>query len=112
MMAPPGDNAVTSPVALTVATPSLLLVQVTGRPVNNVPLRSRTCALNWKLSSTSSALLPGTICRVATGMAVTVICAKPLRPLVLAATCTVPSLRAVTTPNSETVAILSSSDAQ
>jgi hypothetical protein len=39
--------------------------------------------LNWKLSSTSSALLPGTICRVATGMAVTVICAKPLRPLVL-----------------------------
>src|SRR5688572_11275227 len=112
MMAPPGASAVTVPFALTVATPSLLLLQVIGRPVRIPPDAALVSAVNWKLSSTNSDLLPGVTRTLATGIAVTVTCAMPLRPPVLAATWTVPIFRAVTRPPLDTVAIASSSDAQ
>ena len=91
MMAPPGASAVTLPEALTVATRSLLLDQVMGRSASTFPPASRASAVNWKLSSTTIAVLPGETNTVATGVEVTVICARPLRPPVLAAICTVPT---------------------
>ena len=105
MSAPPGESAVTRPLALTVAIPGLLLDQVIGRSARALPAPSRASAVNWKLSSTYSDRLAGETCTVATGVAVTVTSAKPLRPPALAATCTVPSFRAWTTPSAVIVAI-------
>ena len=55
---PPTTFAVTRPVASTVATVALLVVQVTVRPVSGVPAASFGVAVSWTVS-------PG--CRLAVG---------------------------------------------
>src|SRR5207245_350076 len=63
----PGDTAVTSPVALTVATAALLDVQVTVRPVKELPPASlRIVASCWVLPATTLAVA-GLTDTVATG---------------------------------------------
>src|SRR6186713_1560103 len=104
--------AVTRPDELTVATCALLLLQDTPRPVIAAPRESRGCAVKVTLSPTLRVALGGWTCTLATGTPVTVMLAIPLLPSMLAATWTTPARRAVTSPESVTVATAGSSAAQ
>src|SRR6187401_1396227 len=112
MIVPPGETAVTRPDELTLATCALLLLQDTPRPVIAVPRESRGWAVKVTLSPTLRVALGGWTCTLATGTPVTVMLAIPLLPSMLAATWTTPARRAVTSPESVTVATAGSSAAQ
>src|SRR5688500_15897004 len=104
MIAPPADTAVTRPDELTLATCALLLLHDTPCPVSAAPFASRGWAEKVTLSPTFRVALGGEISTLATRAPVTVISARPLLPSMLAAIWTVPARRAVTSPESVTVA--------
>ena len=109
MMVAPVASAVTLPEALTVATAGLLLVHVIGRLASRAPAASRASALKLKLPPTLMLAFAGTSLTLATGTRETVIVERPLFPSMLAATCTWPSLRPVTSPSGDTVTMSESS---
>ena len=104
MVAEPGAMAVTTPDEETVATPVLLELQVTVRPVRVFPLASRVVAVSVVVPPTMSVAEEGLTVTDATGRCVTVTLAVPLTPSDVAVIVAVPGARAVTTPAWETVA--------
>src|SRR6059058_5396500 len=77
IVAAPAVTPVTSPPALTVATPVLLLPQLTGRPDNGLPLASFEVAVSCTVWPTGTdAVLKPTV-TAATGTLLTVIVAAP-----------------------------------
>jgi hypothetical protein len=112
MIALPGTSAVTSPVLLTVATATLLLVNSTGRPVSTFPSASSVSAPSWTVCPTSRFWFGGVSLTLATGVGLTVTSAMAFFPTALAAMCTTPVATPVTTPELDTVAIEGSALAQ
>ena len=118
MLVVPALAAVTTPLALTLATLALLLVQVTARPDNTVPLASRKTALAWVVWPIVRPEAPSVTATVATGAgggggggggggpAVTVTTACPLTASLTAMMSAVPAACDVTTPVALTVATL------
>src|SRR5437763_1528337 len=66
----PAACAVTSPLALTVATAWLLLAQVTTRPDSGVPFASFGVAVSWTVAPMSTLAVAGLTLTVATGAGV------------------------------------------
>src|SRR6266849_497916 len=106
MVAVPAPRAVTSPVAFTVATAALLVVQLTPRPVSGFPLASRGVAVSWPVCPTVRFRLVGDTPSDATGTMgwVTVLVAVPLWPSLVAVIVAVPAPCPVTSPVLFTVA--------
>src|SRR5690606_24732873 len=73
----PGDTAVTSPLALTVATAELLLDHSTLRSASTVPLADLATAVTWVVAPTSMLAAAAVSSMVAIGIAVTVTWAVP-----------------------------------
>src|SRR5436853_637675 len=95
IVAEPAATPVTSPLPLTVATPVLLLDQVTTRPDNGVPFASFGVAVSCSVRPTVT---------VATVTSVTVTHAVPLCPSLVAVMVAVPVAIPVTSPLPSTVA--------
>ncbi len=112
MIAPPAATAVTSPPAVTVATVVLLDDHVTGRPDSTCPSASSASAPSCSVSPTSIEWFVDERRTAATGAGSTVTVESASLPSALAAIRTVPTLRPVTTPPSDTAAIDASSLAQ
>src|SRR5947207_448722 len=70
IVAVPTACAVTSPLALTVATAWLLLAQVTTRPDSGVPFASFGVAVSWTVAPMSTLAVAGLTLTVATGAGV------------------------------------------
>jgi len=108
IVADPAAFAVTSPLALTVATTVLLLAHVTTRPASGAPLESRGVAVNCPVCATVRPRLAGVTSTLATGVAtgwlVTLTAALPLRPSLVAVIVADPAAFAVTSPLPSTVA--------
>ena len=104
IVADPAPTPVTSPVALTVATPLLLLVHVTTRPARALPLASRGVAMSCTVPPCATLADAGTTSTDATGTSVTVMLAVPLFPSLVAVIVTDPTAAAVTSPFVLTVA--------
>ena len=102
MVAEPSAAPVTIPVELTVATPLLLEVHVTPRPVRTLPLASLIVGVAWVVSPTT--MLPDsmatvTVATAAGAVAVTVIVADPVLPSHVAVMVVAPTPVAVTSPS-------------
>src|SRR5207253_2409923 len=104
IVAEPAATPVTSPLPLTVATPVLLLDQVTTRPDNGVPFASFGVAVSCSVSPTVTVAGDGLTVTVATAMLDTVTTAVPLCPSLVAVMVAVPVAIAVTSPFPSTVA--------
>src|SRR5574341_637029 len=102
---PPAVTPVTTPLALTMARPVLALVQVTVRPVNTLPLESRSVAVRVVVAPTTTPAVAGDTVTEATGTRVTVMAAVPVCPSLVAVIVTgPPAATPVTTPVALTVA--------
>src|SRR5215213_7699580 len=108
----PAETATTSPVASTVATPALLVVQMIARSESTLPASSDAVPVSCVLLPTTASTRSGRTATLATGVFCTVIVAMPDLPPELAATCVVPNDFAVTTPVSDTLAIAGSRTVQ
>src|SRR5512146_614531 len=108
IVALPGATAVTMPVASTVATPPLLLVQMTARSLSRLFAASYAMAVSGVCAPGVASMWFGRTTTFATGVFCTVIAAMPDLPLALAAICVVPSASPVTTPVLDTLAIAGS----
>jgi len=75
MMAAPAASAVTSPVPFTVATPALLIVHVTTRPVKTFPFASFGVAVSCAVCPTSILAVAGVNVTEDTGTLLTVMAA-------------------------------------
>lgn len=109
MVALPAATAVIWPLALTVATPVLLLVHVTARPASTVPLVSLSVAVSCAVPPTVRLVVDGETVTDATAAgdaAATVTCAVPLTPSLVAVMIAAPTATAVTIPLVDTVAML------
>jgi hypothetical protein len=104
MMAVPAASAVTNPVPFTVATPALLLVHVTARPVNTFPFASLGVAVTCTVCPTMILAVAGLTVTEATGTPLTVTAAVPVLPSLVAAIVAPPVATPVTTPLAFTVA--------
>src|SRR6266550_2337398 len=80
----PARTPLTSPLLLTVATTALLLVHVTGRPVNVLPVESFSVAVSCTVCPTRMLAGAGETSTDATGTLVTVIAAVLLLPSLVA----------------------------
>src|SRR6266700_396491 len=69
LVALPAVTPCTSPLALTLATPELLLVQVTARPASGFPAESSTSALSWTVFPAVRLAVGGLTSTVSTGTA-------------------------------------------
>ena len=69
IVALPAVTPCTSPLALTLATPELLLVQVTVRPASGFPAESSTSALSWTIFPAVRLAVGGLTSTVSTGTA-------------------------------------------
>src|SRR5207248_3328106 len=96
----------TDPVPLTVATPPLLLAQVTVRPVNALPLASLGVAVSWTACPACTLAVAGLTPTDATGTVVTDTVAEALCPSLVAVMVAEPAAAAVTTPVPLTAATL------
>src|SRR5437773_530683 len=104
IVAVPAALPVTSPLAVTVATPVLLLPQLTGRPDNGLPLASFGVAVSCTVWPTCTDAVLGLTVTDATGTVLTVIVAVPLCPSLVAVIVAAPAVTPVTTPLPLTVA--------
>ncbi len=93
----PAATPLTTP-PLTVATPALLLAQVTERPLNAVPLASLGVAVSWTACPAWTLAVAGLTLTEATGTAVTDTVAVPLYPSLVAVIVAAPTAAALTTP--------------
>src|SRR5882762_805524 len=98
IVADPAATPVTSPLALTVATAALLVVQVTARPLRVVPLASFGVAVNAVVAPTVRLAVAGLTVTEATGTLVTVMAAVPLCPSLVAVIVAEPVATPVTNP--------------
>src|SRR5689334_7649766 len=85
MIALPAASAVTSPLALTLATVALLVANVTGRPGSSLPCASSVWAVIWTVWPTSRSRLVGESLTLATGVGLTVTSAIAVLPSAVAA---------------------------
>src|SRR5947209_14107317 len=106
IVAVPTACAVTSPVALTVATAWLALAHVMVRPESGLPLASRGVAVSCTAPPVWSVCDAGDTVTVATGTGVTVMLAVPLLPSLVAVIVAEPAALPVTSPLALTVAIV------
>jgi hypothetical protein len=104
IVAEPAARAVTSPLALTLATPVLLLAHVTALPFNALPAESLGAAASWTVCPTSRLAVVGVTVTEATGAVVTVTEAVPLFPSLVAVIVAEPAAFAVTSPLALTLA--------
>src|SRR6266581_3376693 len=105
IVAAPTAKPVTSPLADTVATALLLVVQVTARSLSGVPLASLRVAVSCTVPPTYRFGAVGPTDSHATGTFATVTLAVPLCPSLVAVIVTAPSATPVTSPVADTVAI-------
>src|SRR5216117_415217 len=84
IVALPTATAVTSPLALTLATAGALLAHVTTRPDSGLPLASFGVAVSWTVCPTMMLAVAGLTVTEATGTTVTVTAAVPLCPSLVA----------------------------
>jgi len=100
IVAEPAANAVTSPLPLTVATAPLLLVQLTTRPVNELPFASFGVAASCTVCPVVRLAVVGLTLTDATGTltAATVTAAPPLCPSLDAVIVAEPAASADTSP--------------
>src|SRR5256712_4523961 len=101
----PTARPVTSPLADTVATAPLLVVQVTVRPLSGLPLASLGVAVSCTAPPTYTFGAVGLTATEATGGVVPVTAAEPLCPSLVAVIAVVPAATPVTNPPAETVAM-------
>jgi hypothetical protein len=104
IVAAPMETPVTTPLDDTVATSSLLDVQVTGRSVTVIPRMSFTVATRGVVCPTATELVAGDKLTLPTGEGATVNAAVPLLPSLVAVMVLVPGDTAVTAPTADTVA--------
>src|SRR5207244_6989678 len=90
IVALPTATPATRPVAVTVATPPLLVAHVTVRPLSGFPLASRSAAASCAVPPMTTLGAPGLTPTVATGATVTVTAAVPLVPSLVAVIVAVP----------------------
>ena len=100
----PTARPVTSPLADTVATAPLLVVQVTVRPLSGLPLASLRVAVSCTAPPTYTFGAVGLTATEATGRLDTVTAAVPLWPSLVAVIVVDPTARPVTSPLADTVA--------
>src|SRR2546426_7240339 len=105
IVAEPTVTPVTTPLPFTVATPLLLLAQVTVRPANALPAASLGDAASCTVPPTSTPADAGVTTTDATGVLATTIAAVPLRPSLVAVIVTEPVATARTRPLELTVEI-------
>src|SRR5207253_7117292 len=98
IVAVPTPEAVTNPVALTVATEPLSLDQVTVRPVRTLPFASFGVAVSCEVCPVCRLIDAGLTVTVATGVFETVTLAVPLFPSLVAVIVAVPTPGAVIKP--------------
>jgi hypothetical protein len=103
IVATPGENVDTSPLAETVATPGASLLQSIFRPVSTMLWASSSVAVSCWEPPVIRVTACGLRAIEATGAGVTVIVALPLLPSLVAVTLAVPTDTAVSTPVAETV---------
>lgn len=103
MVAAPAATPVTSPLAFTVATLGDLLFHATVRPASGSWFSSNGVAVSCTLPGSTMVSRPGDTDTDATRGGSTVMVEMPDAPPALAAICTVPCARPVTTPASDTV---------
>src|SRR2546423_5215418 len=111
IVAVPATLPVTSPVPLTVATLVLALVQVTVRPVNTLPLASRSVAVSCTVLPSYTLAVAGLTLTDATGTGTTVMVDVPFCPSLVAVIVAVPATLPVTNPLVLTVATAASLEA-
>src|SRR5712691_8787020 len=116
MVAEPAATPVTTPtftcpLAVTVATATLLVAHVTSRPLNGLPLASRGIAVSCTACPTAALTVAGLTLTDATGTGFTVTAALPVVPSLVAVIVTAPAATPVTTPVEETVAVAGALDA-
>src|SRR2546428_6535007 len=102
-VAEPAPTPVTSPVPGTVATPELLLVQVTARPLSTLPAASFAVAAGGAGWPTVPLAHAGLTVAVGTGTFATEMDAVPLWPSLAAVTVAEPAATPVTSPDPLTV---------
>src|SRR6266487_398877 len=112
IVAVPALTAVTSPLALTVATDAESDDQVIVRPLNVRPAESLSVAVSCAVPPTWSVTVDGLTVTEATGARVTVIVAVLLFPSLVARIVAVPALSPVTSPLEFTVATAAESEDQ
>jgi len=100
----PGATAVTTPVADTVATPGVVELHVTVRPVRTLPSLSLSVAVSVVVVPATKLALLGVTVTVATGTGVTVMAATALFPSLVAVMFAEPEATAFTSPDDDTVA--------
>src|SRR6266704_1218843 len=105
IVADPSATPVTTPLADTVATALLLVVQVTTRPLSVLPLASLRVAVSCTVPPTYRFGAAGLTVTAATGTRLTVTLVVPLCPSLVAVIVTAPAATPVTSPAAETVAI-------
>ena len=101
--AEPAATPLTKPLALTVATPTLLLAHVTVRPLKALPPASLGVAVSWTVCPASTLAVVGLTVTDATGTVVTDTAAVPLCPSLVAVIVAEPTPAAVTSPAALTV---------
>src|ERR1700688_4054695 len=112
MVAAPGAMPVTRPLPATVATPGLLEVQVTTRPLSGLPFASWGVAVSCGVCPVITLAETGLTVTDATGTGATVSAAVPLWPSLVAVMVAGPGAMPVTSPLTETVARLELLDVQ
>ena len=105
MVAAPAATADTRPLALTVATDALLVVQVTTRPDSGLPPASFGVAVSCTVCPACTLAVAGVTATDATGTTVTVIVAPPDCPSLVAVMVATPTATLLTRPLPFTVAI-------
>ena len=98
IVAEPAATPLTRPLPLTVATPTLLLAQVTVRPLSAPPLASLGVAVSCTVCPVCTLAVAGLTLTDATGTIVTDTVAEPLCPSLVAVIVAEPAAAAVTTP--------------
>jgi hypothetical protein len=104
MVAVPTDTAVTMPLVLTVATPGLLELHATARPLRTSPLAARIVAVASVVAPAMSEDAARVTPTDATGIGTTVRARLAVTPPAVALMVEVPGARAVTSPPAVTVA--------
>jgi len=105
IVADPSATPVTTPLADTVATALLLVVQVTTRPLSVLPLASLRVAVSGTVPPMYRFGAAGLTVTAATGTRLTVTLVVPLCPSLVAVIVTAPAATPVTSPAADTVAI-------
>src|SRR5712692_407432 len=105
IVAAPSARPVTRPLADTVATALLLVVQVTVRPLSGLPFASLGVAVSCTVAPTRTTAVAGLIVTDATGTFATLIAADALCPSLVAVIVAAPAATPVTSPAADTVAM-------